>query len=91
MKIQNEFIIYLNPKIMADINLNEKKSQSQCDMIADWLAQGYSLTSLDALKLFNCMRLASRICDLRDRGLEITTCRIKTPTGKYVTEYSLKR
>lgn len=78
---------------MADINLNEneKESKSQCVMIAEWLAQGYSLTSLDALKLFGCMRLASRICDLRDRGLDITTCKIKTPSGKWVTEYALKR
>lgn len=78
---------------MADINLNEneKESKSQCDMIAEWLAQGYSLTSLDALRLFGCLRLASRICDLRDRGLDITTCKIKTPSGKWVTEYALKR
>lgn len=75
---------------MANVNENEKSARSQCDMIAAWLEQGYSITSLEALKRFGCMRLASRICDLRERGLNINTCRIKTNTGKYVTEYSLK-
>jgi hypothetical protein len=76
---------------MANINDNEMSARSQCAMIADWLEQGYSITSLEALKRFGCMRLASRICDLRERGLDIATCKIKTNTGKYVTEYSLKR
>lgn len=76
---------------MANVNLNKKESVSQCMQIAAWLQAGYSITSLEALQRFGCMRLASRICDLRERGLDITTCKIKTPTGKYVTEYSLKR
>jgi hypothetical protein len=76
---------------MANVNLNEQSSKTQCDMIANWLRMGYSITSLEALRLFGCMRLASRICDLRERGMNINTCRIKTNTGKYVTEYSLKQ
>lgn len=76
---------------MANVNLNEQSSKTQCDMIANWLRMGYSITSLEALKMFGCMRLASRICDLRERGMAINTCRIKTNTGKYVTEYSLKQ
>ena len=76
---------------MANVNLNEQSSKTQCDMIANWLRMGYSITSLEALKMFGCMRLASRICDLRERGMNINTCRIKTSTGKYVTEYSLKQ
>lgn len=76
---------------MANINLNAENARTQCDMIADWLQQGFSLTSLEALNRFGCMRLASRICDLRERGMQINTCKIKTSTGKYVTEYSLKR
>ena len=74
---------------MANENLNKTKSESQCKRIAEWLKKGYSITSLEALKMFGCMRLASRICDLRERGLDIKTCKIKTETGKYVTEYSL--
>lgn len=75
---------------MANVNENKKQAMTQNNMIAEWLTKGYSLTSLDALRMFGCMRLASRICDLRERGLEINTCRIKTETGKWVTEYTLK-
>lgn len=74
---------------MANENLNKEESRTQCNMIAEWLKKGYSITSLEALKMFGCMRLASRICDLRERGFDIKTCKIKTETGKYVTEYSL--
>lgn len=76
---------------MANVNDNEKECMSQCNMIAAWLEQGYSITSLEALKMFGCMRLASRINDLRNRGMEINTCRIKTDTGKWVCEYTLKK
>lgn len=76
---------------MSNINDNERQSKTQCNMIAAWLEKGYSITSLEALKMFGCMRLASRICDLRDRGMQINTCKIKTETGKWVTEYTLKR
>ena len=76
---------------MANVNDNKKQTMTQNNMIAEWLKKGYSLTSLDALLMFGCMRLASRICALRERGLEINTCKIKTETGKWVTEYTLKR
>ena len=76
---------------MANINDNAQSSATQCNMIADWLTNGNTLTSLDALKMFGCMRLASRICDLRDRGYDIETKRIKLSTNKYVTQYSLKK
>lgn len=74
---------------MSNVNLNREIATSQCDRIVNYLKAGYSLTSLEALQMFGCMRLASRICDLRDRGYEINTCRVKTPSGKYVTEYSM--
>ena len=74
---------------MSNVNLNREIATSQCDRIANYLTAGYSLTSLEALKLFGCMRLASRICDLRDRGYTINTCRVKTDTGKYIPEYSM--
>lgn len=72
-------------------NNNKRQSLTQNNMIAAYLERGFSITSLEALQMFGCMRLASRICDLRDRGMEINTCKIKTETGKWVTEYSLKR
>ena len=72
-------------------NDNKKQAMTQCNMIAEYLENGYSITSLEALQMFGCMRLASRICDLRDRGYKIDTCKIKTETGKWVTEYTLKK
>lgn len=37
------------------------------------------------------MRLASRIHDLRERGMKINACKITTPTGKRVCEYVLAK
>ena len=58
-------------------------------MIIAWLKKGYSITQLEALKMFGCFRLASRVHDLRERGYNIKACRITTPTGKRVCEYVL--
>lgn len=74
---------------MANINDNEKSTKSQCDMIIAYLKKGYSITQLDALNLFGCFRLASRVHDLRERGYNIIACRITTPSGKRVCEYVL--
>lgn len=71
-------------------NMNAESSRSQCKMILDWLEAGNTITSLEALRMFGCMRLASRICDLRDRGISIKTEKIKTASDKYVTRYSLR-
>lgn len=76
---------------MANINFNEKESLSQCNMIANWLKMGYSITSLEALKMFGCMRLASRIHDLKERGLNIGKKIITLPNNKRVCEYFLVR
>lgn len=72
-------------------NENALSAQSQCEKIRAWLEAGMSITSLQALKMWGCMRLASRICDLRERGMDITTVKVKTSTGKWVTEYSLNK
>lgn len=72
-----------------NINPNQESSASQCAMIREWLLEGKTLTSLEALVNFGCMRLASRIHDLRERGMNITATKIQTPSGKYITQYSL--
>lgn len=72
-----------------NVNDNAKSSATQCAQIKEWLMQGKKLTSLDALNLFGCMRLASRIHDLREKGLDVHTEKIKVPSGKYVTQYSI--
>lgn len=76
---------------MANINLNEKESRTQCNMIADYLQKGYSITSLEALEKFGCLRLASRVHDLKERGLNIGKKIITLPNNKRVCEYFLVR
>ena len=73
-----------------NINPNEESSQSQCKMIAAWLMQGKSITSMEALNLWGCARLASRINDLKNRGMNIDKEMIVTPnTNKRVARYFL--
>lgn len=74
---------------MANINENEKSSQSQNAKIAEYLKQGNSITPLDALNLFGCLRLGARIADLKERGLNIETEMVVTPNGKRVASYKL--
>lgn len=40
-------------------------TQSQKEQILAYLRGGVTLTSLEALDLFQCARLASRICDIK--------------------------
>ena len=70
-------------------NENYTSSASQCAQIKQWLEDGKTITSLEALQQFGCMRLASRIHDLRERGVGIHAERVTTPSGKYVTRYSI--
>jgi hypothetical protein len=44
---------------------------SQSNQILAFLNTGQSLTALDALRKFGCLRLAARVKELRDRGERI--------------------
>lgn len=46
---------------------------SQTSKILFHLSQGKTLTPLEALSMFNCFRLASRINELRSEGYDIVT------------------
>lgn len=72
-----------------NVNENETSARTQCEMIAAWLKMGYSITSLEALKRFGCMRLASRIHDLKERGMNIDKKIITLANNKRVCEYFL--
>ena len=50
---------------------------SQNKQIADYLNKGKKLTPIDALNKFGCFRLAARIADLRNEGMNIVTNTIK--------------
>lgn len=51
----------------------DTSKRSQCDMILLYLKEHGSITALDAIREFGCMRLAARISDLRERGYDIET------------------
>lgn len=48
------------------------RKQSQCEKIVDYMEREGSITPLTALREFGCMRLASRITDLKRKGYIIT-------------------
>lgn len=72
-----------------NINENLKSSASQNERIREYLENGNTLTALEALNLFGCMRLPSRINDLKKRGMAIAKVMITTASGKRVAQYSL--
>ncbi len=78
---------------MANHNPNVNTSNSQRAQIADYLNRGNFLTSIMALTLFGCARLASRIDELRQSGMQIEThwMAIRNRNGKTVrvAEYRL--
>jgi hypothetical protein len=68
-----------------------KATDSQNALIKGWLLNGYPLTQLEALTQFGCFRLAARIADLRDKGLNVVTDMVMLENGKRVARYFLKR
>jgi hypothetical protein len=68
-----------------------KATDSQNALIKGWLLNGYAITQLEALTQFGCFRLAARIADLRDKGLNVVTDMVMLENGKRVARYFLKR
>lgn len=44
---------------------------TQCERIVKYIEEAGSITQLDALREFGCMRLASRVSELRKKGVPI--------------------
>ena len=63
---------------------------SQTNEIMFHLRNYGSITPLEALDLYGCMRLAARVNDLRKRGHEIRTDTVERD-GKRWAKYSLGR
>ena len=55
---------------------------TQCDKVLAYMRMFGSITQLEALQDIGCMRLASRISDLRQQGYAIGR-RIKTSKNRY--------
>ena len=63
---------------------------TQCERILQWLRDEGSITPLDALREFGCMRLGARIWDLRHQGIEITKT-METRQNRYGQNTSYAR
>ena len=59
----------------------------QEERILEYLQGGGELTSLEALNLFGCFRLASRISSLKQQGHNILSETITLENGKRVSKY----
>lgn len=68
--------------------------KSQNEMILAHLRKGRKITAIDALKLFNCFRLASRINNLRNGYLkpneQLHSVMIQV-NGKRIAQYKLTK
>lgn len=63
---------------------------TQNEMIKKHLGEGRSLTPIDALNLYGCFRLATRIFELKKQGMNIRTEMVENPeTGKRYARYFL--
>lgn len=59
------------------MTLNNSQTSTHKAQILAHLQQGQSITPLDALEMFGCLRLGARIYDLRKDGVEILVERRK--------------
>lgn len=64
------------------------RTESQKNKIRQHLESGKSITPIDALNLFGCFRLATRIFELKEEGLPIKT-KMVSDGDKHFASYSL--
>ena len=70
--------------------MNPNKNPTQCEAILNFLQNGHVLTALDALELFGCFRLASRIHELNKLpGVTIESKKVEGENGKHWNEYRI--
>lgn len=55
---------------------------TQCEKVLDYIHCNGSITPLDALREFGCMRLSGRIYDLKNNGYDIVST-IESNKNKY--------
>ena len=63
------------------------RAKSQRDQIRDDLIAGKTITPIDALEKYGCYRLAARIGELRQMGMDINT--YQDPAKNMYAQYSL--
>jgi hypothetical protein len=71
----------------------EQKTMTQTECVYEYMKEHGSITQLDALRDLGVMRLASRISDLRKKGIKIESAQeaVKTRYGgtTYIKRYRL--
>lgn len=74
--------------------MNVEHKPTQNERIIDYIEQFGSITQLEALRDIGCMRLASRVSDLRRQGYDIVSEReaVNNRYGEkcYIKRYSLR-
>lgn len=60
-----------------NVNLNAEEGESQNKRLLAYLREGNSITSLESWLLLECGRLASRVNDLHNKGIPVTSVRVK--------------
>lgn len=77
------------------MEINDDKMPTQCERLQKFLEVNGKINPLQAWELLGIYRLASRIHELRDEGLEIETRNVKVQNkfGEdcHVAEYALVR
>jgi Helix-turn-helix domain/Rap1a immunity proteins len=67
----------------------EVRSLSQEKQLLAHLKRGKSISALNALNLYGCLRLAARVHRLREAGHKIKSEAVKLPSGKRIAMYYL--
>lgn len=66
-----------------------RTNDTQANAILKHMQDGNGITPMDALELCGCFLLSARIADLKKRGYDIITEKVKVDGGKYVARYHL--
>lgn len=73
----------------------ETRPVTQCERILQYIAENGSITQLEALREIGCMRLASRMCDIKKMGYTVVRTMVtdKNRYGEPVSfaKYTIKR
>ena len=62
---------------------------TQNESILAYLRRGWTITPLEALRMFGCFRLGARIYELRRKGVQIDRELVQTAGGARVARYKL--
>lgn len=63
--------------------------KSQCDQVLRHLKRGSHIDAYTALRRYGIMRLAARVCELRERGHDVHTQMFRSRNGKRFARYHL--